>query len=228
MNPIKRILLIDDEPQDNSLEKIANGDKDKLTIKCKQIEVLNHIFLDKEANLNQQEVYQAIDNAFKRAHYDVVLVDYNYGLPSFDGLNVIRHIREIHQKNDIILYSAVQRDIIRQVMGDDLQTALTDDIVTRINELMNLKITKIVSRPAMDSEVIRHLKTDTTFSSCGFITNMLRENPKKVFKSCYPKLAGREYEEIADLLDNGNNGTANEWLSAILEQLIVYLSEVNE
>ena len=30
------------------------------------------------------------------------------------------------------------------------------------------------------------------------------------------------------MLDSESNGKANEWLSAILEQLIVYLSEVNE
>ena len=39
MNPMKRILIIDDEPQGNTLEKISNGVKDKLVqsnrgVKC--------------------------------------------------------------------------------------------------------------------------------------------------------------------------------------------------
>ena len=93
---------------------------------------------------------------------------------------------------------------------------------------MNFRIAQIVSRPAMDSEVIAYLKTDTTFSPYGFIINVLRENREKVFKSCYPRLSGKTYGEIADLLDSGENGMGNEWLSAILEQLVVYLSEVNE
>lgn len=228
MNPIKRLLLIDDEPQGNSLEKIANGVKDKLIIKYNQIDVFDDDFIDDDANLKKEELYQSIDSALKSAHYDLILVDYSYGLSSFDGLDVIRHIREKHQKDDVILYSANQMEIIRKVVGENLQDVSADDLVTGINELMNFRISQIVSRPAMDAEVIRYLKNDISFSPCGFISNMLRENPKKIFKSCYPKLAGKEYGEIADLLDNGENGIANEWLSAILEQLIVYLSEVNE
>ena len=44
MNPTRRILLIDDEPQDNSLEKITNGVKDRLVIEHQQIEVFHENF----------------------------------------------------------------------------------------------------------------------------------------------------------------------------------------
>ena len=39
---------------------------------------------------------------------------------------------------------------------------------------------------------------------------------------------GKTFGEIADMIDEDNNGVANEWLTAILEQLVIYLSEVNE
>lgn len=229
MNPTRKILLIDDEPQDNSLEKIVNGVKDRLVIEYQQIEVFHENFLDGEANLVPDKLYEAIEAALKSVRYDLILVDYSYGddVP-IDGLDIIKQIRKKHQKDDVILYSANQKEIISKVVGDNLKESSQEKIVAGINELMNFRIAKIVSRPAMDSEVIAYLKMDTTFSPYGFIINVLRENRDKVFKSCYPRLSGKTYGEIADLLDSGENGMGNEWLSAILEQLVVYLSEVNE
>lgn len=228
MNPLKRVLIIDDEPQPNTLEKIVNGVKDKLSLKTKQIEVLSAPFVDEEARLIPEKVFEAIGGAFKGAYYDLILVDYSYGQPDFDGLDVIRYIRKSHPKDDLILYSANQKEVIGRVVGENIQDESTEKIVAGINELMNFRIAKIVPRASMDAEVITYLKEDTSFSPYGFISNMLRENRDKVFQSCYPKLSGKTFGEIADLLDSGNNGTANEWLSAILEQLIVYLTEVNE
>ena len=228
MNPTKRVLLIDDEPQGNSLEKIANGVKERLVFESKQIEVLDKDYLDGQANLVPEKIYQAIDEAMKVTHYDLILVDYSYGQDGIDGLDVIKHIRVRHQKDEVFLYSANQKEIIRKVVGDDFKKSSSEDIVNGINELMNFRIAKIVSRPMMDSVVVGFLKQDASFSPYGFIVNMLREHPDKMFLSCYPKLSGKTYGEIADLLDEGGNGMANEWLSAILEQLVVYLSEVNE
>ena len=228
MNPLKRILIIDDEPQGNTLEKISNGVKDKLVIESNQIEVLSASFVDEDAQLVSEKVYEAISQSFKKAYYDLILVDYSYGQDNFDGLDVIRFIRKSHPKDDLILYSANQKEVIGRVVGENLQNESTENIVAGINELMNFRIAKIVPRPSMDAEVITYLREDTTFSPYGFISNMLKENRDKVFKSCYPKLSGKTYGEIADMLDSESNGKANEWLSAILEQLIVYLSEVNE
>jgi len=228
MNPTRRILLIDDEPQGNSLEKIANGVKDRLIIEHRQIEALHADFLDDKANLVPEKLYEAIEAAFKGAYYDLILVDYSYGDVPINGLDVIKQIRKKHQKDDLILYSANQKEIIGKVVGENLKESSQEEIISGINQLMNFRIAKIVSRPAMDSEVIGYLKEDTMFSPYGFIINVLRENRDKVFKSCYPRLSGKTYGEIADLLDSGENGMGNEWLSAILEQLVVYLSEVNE
>lgn len=228
MNPLKRILIIDDEPQGNTLEKISNGVKDKLVIESNQIEVLSASFVDEDAQLVPEKVYEAISQSFKKAYYDLILVDYSYGQDNFDGLDVIRFIRKSHPKDDLILYSANQQEVIGRVVGENLQNESTENIVAGINELMNFRIAKIVPRTSMDAEVITSLREDTTFSPYGFISNMLKENRDKVFKSCYPKLSGKTYGEIADMLDSESNGKANEWLSAILEQLIVYLSEVNE
>ena len=121
MNPLKRILIIDDEPQGNTLEKILNGVKDKLVIESNQIEVLSASFVDEDAQLVPEKVYEAISQSFKKAYYDLILVDYSYGQDNFDGLDVIRFIRKSHPKDDLIVDSANQKEVIGRVVGENLQ-----------------------------------------------------------------------------------------------------------
>jgi len=228
MNPTKRILVIDDVSQRNLLEKIQMEAKNQMVLEWGQIEVLDAEYTDEEAKLVPEKVYEALGEALRGHQYNLIMVDYDYGQKEIDGLDVIKYIREKRPKVDIYLYSAVQKDVIRKVVGDNLQVASTDEIVSGINDLMNYRIGKMVTRPSAEAEVIRFLRSEVSFSPSAFISDMLRENSEKVFSSCCPKLMGKTFGEIADMIDEDNNGVANEWLTAILEQLVIYLSEVNE
>lgn len=228
MKPTKRILVIDDEPQDNDLEKIVNGVKSVVSISHKQIEVLGQDFLDKDANWMQQRFEAAVELELN-SHYDLVLVDYDYGKDQpINGLDVINLIRQKRKSIDIVLYSADQKTVIRDVVGHDLITSSEDDIVNGVNKLMNYKISKMCRRDAYVTDVIGMLKADVAPSPKALLCEMLRENGDRVFSSCCPPLSGKTFREIADILDEDNNGKAHEWLKAILEQVMVYLDKVNE
>lgn len=228
MNPTKRILVIDDESQRNLLGKIRDEVKTQMQIEWSQVEVLDAAYTDDKARLVPDKVYAAIGKALSERQYNLIMVDYDYGQPNIDGLDVIRFVREKRAKVDIYLYSALQKDVIKKVVGDNLPDASTEDIVSGINDLMNYRIGKMVSRPSAEAEVIKFLRSEVSFSPSAFISDMLREHSTQVFSSCCPKLEGKTYGEIADMIDEDNNGVANEWLTAILEQLVVYLSTVNE
>lgn len=228
MNPTKRILVIDDESQRNLLEKIVVEVKSQMVLEWEQVEVLDAEYIDEQARLVPEKVYVAIDKALKEHQYNLVMVDYDYGQRSIDGLDVIKHVREKYRKVDIYLYSAVQEDVIRKVVGKNPQETSTEDIVSGINDLMNYRIGKMVTRSSAETEVIKFLRSEVPFSPSAFICDMLREHSAQVFSSCCPKLEGKTFGQIADMIDEDNNGAANEWLTAILEQLVVYLSEVNE
>lgn len=228
MNPTKRILVIDDESQRNLLGKIRDEVKGQMQMEWSQVEVLDAEYTDEEARLVPDKVYAAIEKALSEHQYNLIMVDYDYGQSNIDGLDVIKFVREKRKKVDIYLYSAVQKDVIKKVVGDNLQAASTDDIVSGINDLMNYRIGKMVSRPSAEAEVIKFLRSELSFSPSAFISDMLREHSTQVFSSCCPKLKGKTYGEIADMIDEDNNGVANEWLTAILEQVVVYLSTVNE
>ena len=228
MNPTKRILVIDDESQRNLLGKIREAVKNQMQMEWEQVEVLDAAYTDDEALLVPEKVYAAIGKALSEHLYNLIMVDYDYGQPNIDGLDVIKYVREKRRNVDIYLYSAVQKDVIKKVVGDNLQVATTEEIVSGINDLMNYRIGKMVSRPSAEAEVIKFLRSEVSFSPRAFISDMLREHSTQVFSSCSPKLKGKTYGEIADMIDEDNNGVANEWLTAILEQLVVYLSAVNE
>lgn len=228
MNPTKRILVIDDESQRNLLSKIRDEVRSQMYLEWSQVEVLDAEYTDDKAKLVLDNVYAAIGKALSEHQYNLIMVDYDYGQPNIDGLDVIKYVREKRANVDIYLYSAVQKDIIKKVVGDNPQDSSAEEIVSGINDLMNYRIGKMVSRPSAEAEVIRFLRSEVSFSPRAFISDMLREHSTQVFSSCCPKLAGKTYGQIADMIDEDNNGAANEWLAAILEQLVVYLSTVNE
>lgn len=223
----KKVLIIDDEPQGHDIEKIQHSLNGKINIYYRQIEVLDRAFLDEDANLNIERLEREIISAVKSYH-DLILVDYDYGLKSYNGLDVIGVIRKVRKKCDVILYSADQKSIIDKVLGDDLAQCPKGKIIEGINQLMNFTILKIGRRGAHIDDAIQILKRDTLPSPRALLCEMLRTNGDRVFNSCCPKLKGKTFSEIADILDDENNANGYKWLTAIMEQVIAYLVKVNE
>lgn len=224
---IKKILIIDDEPQGHDIQKIQHSLNGKVIISHKQIEVLDSAYLDEEANLEITKLEAAIISAVKSYH-DLILVDYDYGLESYNGLDVINVIRKERKKCDVILYSADQKSIIDKVLGDNLAQRSKERIIDGINQLMNYAILKIGRRGAHIEDAIQILRKDTLPSPRALLCEMLRANGDRVFNSCCPELKGKTFSEIADILDDENNANGHKWLTAIMEQVIAYLVEVNE
>lgn len=227
MIPTKRILLIDDEPQQNALEQIKQSLKGYAHVNYFQINVLDDNFQDNEANFVKQKLLEYIDSTLQ-GHWDLILVDYDYGQVSMNGLEVIERIRSKSKHVAVILYSADQKKVIQDVIGMDLKNMQVESIVEGINKLMDYKIQKMYRRSSYEADVVRYIKSNVAPSPRALLSEMLRENGDKVFNSCCPKLKGKTFREIADILDEESNGNAHEWLKAIMEQVIAYLQEVNE
>lgn len=229
MKPLKKILVIDDEPQINDLEYIERTLSADVNVESTQIEVYSEDHLDDDSNFVQDKLFNSINNELTN-HYDLVMVDYDYGKSSngLNGLGVIDLIRSKRKNIDIILYSADQKSVVRSVIGEDLTKTSEDEIVDGINRLMNYKIIKMSRRGPHRDDVIRIFRANVSPSPKALLCEMLRENGDKVFSSCCPKLKGKTFAEIANYLDEENNGNAHEWLKAMLEQVIAYLKEVNE
>lgn len=230
MNNDKRILVIDDESQTNNLNKIATDLKGFFSISFSQIMVLDEKFFEDE-ELTKYDIKKLENNinVELKMSPNIVLVDYDYGQEiNLDGLSVIKIIRGYRKHIPIILYSADQKKVIENVVGKDLNSASTDKIVDGINSLMDYKIEKMCKRNSYEEDVVRLLKSNIEESPKTILCHLLRDNGDRIFNSCCPELKGKTFSEIADLLEEKNNGRGNEWLNAILQQVIAYLTEVNE
>ena len=228
MNVTKRILVIDDEDQKNDMESIARNLKKHVQIKYEQINVLDSDFLDEKLNLRQDVFEKKLMEVLTENYYDLILVDYNYGDISLDGLGVVKFIKEKKRNSNIILYSANQSEIIRNILAMKQTKPLSDnDVVKAINALMNYRILKMCARDSYVNEVVRLMSIDTQLNPTSMLCEMLREYGDMKFSSCCPSLSGKKFSEIANMLEEQNNGKATEWLNAVFEQLITYLVEIN-
>lgn len=229
MNITKRILVIDDEDQINDLQKIVRQLSSVALVKWNQIDVFATENLDNAANFMPENLKQTIEKALDEHFHDLILVDYSYGDISFDGLDAIDVVKKKRQNSNVILYSANQKEIISKVLNKRQTNNLSDDdVVKAINTLMNYRILKMCKRNTYVDEVIKYLSKDTQLSPTSMLCDMLREHSEMKFSSCCPKLAGKNFGEIAKILEEPGNGNATEWLNSMFEQLLSYLVEVNE
>lgn len=233
MNNIVKILVIDDANQKNALDKIANDLKNQLQVDSEQIEVLDRDFFnDDVSQYDKSKLEDKIDQKLKWPP-TLILVDYDYGedesLAGLNGIDVIELIHNKRKKIPIVLYSADQKKVIKNVINNtDSDRLELSKVVEAVNKLMDYNIVKMCARNSYEEEVVRILKSKIAPSPISILCQLLRENGDRVFNSCYPPLKGKTFNEIAELLEEDNNGKANEWLNAILEQVVAYLTKVNE
>lgn len=225
----KIILVIDDEPQKPTEDDIQSALKNELDLRYINIDVTNPDILNEDLNVDEEKLNMAIKNGIAEKSVDLVLADYDLGNSCpFSGLKPIAYIRELRPHLPIFLYSAVQKDVIQEVVGKDLSNTTPDNIINGINQLMDMRIAKICSRPAYPQEVIKYLRQNKEANPRSILISILRENRDRIFNSCCPPLKGKTFGEVADILDDVSNGLGNEWMMAIIEQIAAYLVEINE
>ena len=101
---------------------------------------MNQKHLDSNANFDVEKLKATLFDFIKRVHYDLILVDYDYGADiEISGLDVIDIIREEYKSIDIVLYSADQKKVISDVVGDDLSKCTPEDIVRDIKDIQSIE-----------------------------------------------------------------------------------------
>ena len=225
----KTILVIDDESQKPIEDDIQSALKTELDLRFINIDVTDPNILNENLDVDETKLNLTIKDGIIGESVDLVLTDYDLGDSCpFSGLKPIAYIRELRPHLPIFLYSAIQKDVIKEVVGDDLSNTTSDNIINGINQLMDLKIAKICSRPAYPQEVIKYLRQNKEANPRFILISILRDNRDRIFNSCCPPLKGKTFGEVADILDDVSNGLGNEWIMAIIEQIAAYLAETNE
>lgn len=60
------------------------------------------------------------------------------------------------------------------------------------------------------------------------LLKLLYTHENMVFSSCFPPFAGKTFGEIANIIETGSDARSEEWLQALIDQVMAYLLQVNE
>lgn len=228
-NNTKTILVIDDEPQTPIEQSIQSALKTEFNVQFVNVDASSSSVLNENLDVDAEKLKLLIAQTIEHISFDLVLVDYNLGENCpFSGLMPLTYLYELRPNTPRFLYSAVQKDVIKEVVGNDLNNTTPENIINGINHLMDMKIAKICSRPAYPQEVIKYLRQNKEANPRFILISILRDNRDRIFNSCCPPLKGKTFGEVADILDDVSNGLGNEWMMAIIEQIAAYLAETNE
>ena len=227
----KRILVIDDQPQDSLWEDIQRALRKecKIDLSYEQINPL-HIESIEGGDLPcLKDVESEVDQVLGSDYYSLAAVDYSYGADcSFNGWGIIKHIRKANPKLQIVLYtgerSRVINDIFKAYKNNEFQ-----GVTREIEQLMKSNIAAFLARDtSLKSEIIKLLK-QRNFEDLLF-TKFEQHRDLKVNA---PELHIHEksLSEIASILQRESAAgryPEETWLDEIFDQLIAYLSKVYE
>ena len=227
----KRILVIDDQPQDSLWEDIQRALRKecKIDLSYKQINPL-YIESVKEGDLPYlKEIESVVDQVLGSGYYSLATIDYNYGADcSFNGWDIIKHIRKAYPKLQIVLYTGERSHVI----GDILKAHKENESIratSEIEQLMKSNITAFLDRDtSLKSEIIKLLK-QRNFEDLFF--NKPEQHRHLTVKAPELNIHEKSLSEIASVLQRESAaGRYPEytWLDEIFDQLIAYLAKVYE
>ena len=159
-----RLLVIDDVDMTditNSLRGTLSGNQINLTSSFIH---LNSDFYDNQDKLDLSLIRDAVKRERQQGRFDLIMVDYNYGnAHGLNGISIIQMLREIFPKESIILYTGLRQEVIKELIKTgrgtgDINPADLEQIASRFDDLMKMKIEAFIRRDGFVSEATKMLK----------------------------------------------------------------------
>ena len=228
-----RLLVIDDVDMTdttNSLRGTLSGNQINLT---SSLIHLNSDFYDNQDKLDLSLIRDAVKRERQQGRFDLIMVDYNYGnAHGLNGISIIQMLREIFPKESIILYSGLRQDVIKELIKTDRSTgeinpADLEQIASRFDDLMKMKIEAFISRDGFVSEATKMLKQKKYKDVKELLIDKLSQHTDLVVRA--QGMRGINGKTLKDIIDSLNSDVqAQNWLDEILDELIAYLTKIYE
>ncbi|MBC5838529.1 hypothetical protein [Flavobacterium muglaense] len=224
----KHLILVDEQPQTSTLEKIKGIlRRDGIDLIYKEINPVNYQKRDVNGDLDFD-----VEN-FKKAIIEIeffrisglILCDYNLIADVVSGYDIIKIIRELNynSKKKIILYSAEIEGVISDVLTKEKDFEKQKDSLAK---LISYNI-EFIKRDGYDQEVIKHIKKEPEFDFETELIKWFHKRDHDVFNYLFPKYKGRSFGSIAIELES-KNAVSVEFKKELIEQIISYLSALND
>lgn len=228
-----RLLVIDDVDMTditNSLRGTLSGNQINLTSSFIH---LNSDFYDNQDKLDLSLIRDAVKRERQQGRFDLIMVDYNYGnAHGLNGISIIRMLREIFPKESIILYTGLRQEVIKELIKTgrgtgDINPADLEQIASRFDDLMKMKIEAFIRRDGFVSEATKMLKQKKYKDVKELLIDKLSQHTDLVVRA--QGMRGINGKTLKDIIESLNSDAqAQNWLDEILDELIAYLTKIYE
>jgi hypothetical protein len=211
MSNTKRILLIDNDDQSNSLEKIHKLARHKnIAVECDQFNVGlpdgNDVII--EGRINLELIKQEYEKKFGNKTFHLVAFDFNLNDPPGEGIDGVTLIQYFNQWGKVknkrtLLYSAELTEIVGGYLKHYQDTTDYEGTWRKFKTLIKSGILDFIIKDDYEKHVVDFIDKihDTTED---FIVNELRGNNDLLFNPAIEPYSGLNFGEIADRVMGGD------------------------
>ena len=214
----------------NSLRGTLSGNQINLTSSFIH---LNSDFYDNQDKLDLSLIRDAVKRERQQGRFDLIMVDYNYGKAhGLNGISIIQMLREIFPKESIILYTGLRQEVIKELIKTgrgtgDINPADLEQIASRFDDLMKMKIEAFIRRDGFVSEATKMLKQKKYKDVKELLIDKLSQHTDLVVRA--QGMRGINGKTLKDIIESLNSDAqAQNWLDEILDELIAYLTKIYE
>jgi hypothetical protein len=224
----KTCLIIDDNPQDDVIERIESRLKGKyFPTECLQFNVGSQERTDllTDGRIDVGKVVDRYKTDFTNTKLDLICIDYNLEDDNINGLDILKEIHPVRPKCSYMIYSANLNQVVSGILDGYDEGQRNNKLLNKIKFLTRYKIVDFVARTNYEDAVIAQISEEKQ-SLESMVEEKLLEYRELVFENTYPSFAGKTLFEIAREIRIGSD-QGNNFMKEIIEVAISNMILIN-
>lgn len=227
----KRILIIDNEPQSEEIEKmIRDAHNSGIELECDQYNVGSTEETDLLDNglLNIEKVIQEYKKRYTGKSYSLIACDWDLNDDKIDGIELLRQFsaNNIWKHTPKMLYSGLLDEKLNEKLESYKSGKLTKDrLRSHIKLLINSDLRGFHKREDYDKHIISFLKDEEETLDL-VVEDLLLKFPELKFKGAWEhhSFSGKTFEEVARIISSDEH-LHKLFKRELIEECMAYLTE---
>lgn len=224
------VIIIDDVDQSRTISALEKQLSKKFEFEAIPIKTTSVELRKNESDhLDSEKLKAFLQDSIRNKSINWAFTDFNLAEYDVDGLTVVKMLYEIRHTIKVVMYSGDLHAVVKRVIGKAcLDDVNEEEIVDVVSQLLKFNIIDYVKRDNYKDKLIELANREADPTVQDYFIELLREHSEMEFKSCYDRLKGKTFGEIADMIENNSDKRTDAWTRELVEQTIAYLVKVNE